>query len=333
MPPYPWQTPLWQRVVDWVERDRLAHALLVAGPGGLGGLPLAQAMAHYLLCNAPMGPLACGKCRGCQLFASETHPDLFTVQPEAPSNAIKVDQVRQLTEFMSKTAQQGGRKVILLSPAEAMNMSAANALLKSLEEPTERTYLLLVSPEPSRLLATIRSRCAKLLLTAPPRQEALEWLTKVGVADAAELLADAGGEPLKVQRWFEQDFVAQRARMLSDLEELTNGRRSPLMIAKSWLEMQPVEVVDSLLVWVQAIIRSQQAGQEAETDLKHEAFQPLMRVPAQVLFRYWEKLAQTKKELLSQNNPNQELLLDELLMGWAALTAQSAGARPRMLGG
>lgn len=330
MPPYPWQQSQWDSFVSLLEQERLAHALLIAGPEGLGGLALARAMGQFLLCKAPIGPLACGRCKDCLLLESETHPDLLCVQPEGTSSAIKVDQIRQVTEFMSKTAQQGGRKVIFLAPAEAMNLNAANALLKSLEEPTAQTFLLLVSPEPSRLLATIRSRCAKLTLTAPVEGDAIAWLNQVGLAEAGHLLADAGGQPLKVQQWFEDDFVSHRTRLGRDLQEVADGKRSPLSVAKTWLEHEPRQLLDCLLLWVQNAVKRQQAA-SAQNDLASEAgiAERLQNVPSQLLFRYWEKLLQTKKELQSQNNPNLELLLDELLLGWVALVERGRGMEPR----
>ncbi len=329
MPPYPWQQTLWDNFITWDSQGRLAHALLIAGPEGLGGLALAKAMAQFLLCNAPRDSVACGKCRGCQLMAGQSHPDLLLVEPEASSTAIKIDQVRQVTEFIAKTAQQGGRKVVLLAPAEAMNINAANALLKSLEEPAGQTHLLVVSQEPSRLLATIRSRCTKLILTAPNEPDALAWLTQMGIPDAAQMLRHAGGEPLKVQRWFEKDFAAQQASMQKDLAAIASGNRSPMAIAKAWLEYLPVEVVDCLLMWVQDAVSVRQAGSHApEADEKTaNAVGCLTDVPLQLLFRYWDKLAHSKQEMLSKNNPNIELLLDELLMGWAALCRQAVPGR------
>lgn len=321
MPPYPWQQPLWDSFVGLVSQERLAHALLISGPEGLGGLALGKAMSHYLLCNAPTGPLACGKCRSCMLIGSKSHPDLFVVQPEESSSAIKIDQIRALTEFVSKTAQQAGRKIVLLAPAEAMNANAANALLKSLEEPAGRTHLILVSPQPSRLLATIRSRCAKLVMNAPGQDQALEWLDSAGVPNAEPLLAAAGGEPLKVLRWFEQDFPAQQARMRKDLEELGAGHRSALAIGKAWLEFGAVDMLDCLLVWVQTAIKQKQQPQTNAAD--DSLVEILSAVPVTLLFRYLDKLTHSKKEVLSQNNPNLELLLDEVLIGWAALCRQS----------
>ena len=327
MPPYPWQQSQWDSFVTLLEQERLAHALLIAGPEGLGGLTLARAMGQFLLCKAPIGSVACGKCKDCLLLESETHPDFFSVQPEGTSSAIKVDQIRQVTEFMSKTAQQGGRKVILLAPAEAMNINAANALLKSLEEPTAQTFLLVVSPEPSRLLATIRSRCAKLTLTAPADKEAVEWLTQVGLADSGHLLADAGGQPLKVQQWFEEDFVTHRTRLGQELQELAEGHKSPLSVAKAWLEHEPIQVLDSMLLWVQNAVKQQQAASSQDTPGPEGGIIELLQgVPSQLLFRYWERLTQTKKELLSQSNPNLELLLDELLLGWVALVGRGRAA-------
>ena len=126
---YPWQVALWQQLVG---RTQHAHAYLLHGAAGIGKRALAERLMAYLLCRQPTDVGACGQCKACYLLAAGTHPDNFILQPEEPEKPIKVDQVRELVSFVVQTAQLGGRKVVLVEPAEAMNLNAANALLKSL---------------------------------------------------------------------------------------------------------------------------------------------------------------------------------------------------------
>ncbi|MFO6082911.1 DNA polymerase III subunit delta', partial [Pseudomonas aeruginosa] len=155
---YPWQQALWSQLGG---RAQHAHAYLLYGPAGIGKRALAEHWAAQLLCQRPAAAGACGECKACQLLAAGTHPDYFVLEPEEAEKPIRVDQVRDLVGFVVQTAQLGGRKVVLLEPAEAMNVNAANALLKSLEEPSGDTVLLLISHQPSRLLPTIKSRCVQ----------------------------------------------------------------------------------------------------------------------------------------------------------------------------
>ena len=172
---YPWQEPLWQQLAS---RPRHAHAYLLHGPAGIGKRDLAERLMARLLCQKPGGLEACGQCKACHLLAAGTHPDVFVLEPEEADKAIKVDQVRELVSFVVQTAQLGGRKVVLLEPAEAMNLNSANALLKSLEEPSGDTVLLLVSHQPSRLLPTVKSRCVQQACPLPSPQQSLSWLAQ-----------------------------------------------------------------------------------------------------------------------------------------------------------
>ena len=140
---------------------------------------LADNLVALLLCQHPAGGRACGQCKGCQLLAAGTHPDFFLLEPEEPEKPIRVDQVRELVDFVVQTAQLGGRKVVLLEPAEAMNLNSANALLKSLEEPSGDTVLLLISHQPSRLLPTIKSRCVQQACPQPSAEQSRAYLASV----------------------------------------------------------------------------------------------------------------------------------------------------------
>jgi DNA polymerase-3 subunit delta' len=250
--PLPWQGALWQQVA--ATRERMPHALLLHGARGVGKRHFAQALAQSLLCEAPAGPaLACGLCSGCQLLAADNHPDLRWLVPEVdqpmrdefegeqddgatpssskatkPSRAILIDQVRAIGEFLALAAHRGGRRVVILAPAEALNGPAANALLKLLEEPPPGAVFIAVTDELDAVLPTVRSRCVLLRAPVPATEAALTWLRAQGVEDAEAKLAEAGGAPVGLE------VMDEDARRLAPdlkarlLDLLTRGGRLSL---------------------------------------------------------------------------------------------------------
>ncbi len=151
----PWHHSTWQQLVRLADSGRLPHALLISGAHGVGKQQLAEALIARTLCAAP-GDQACGQCHSCAMLASGYHPDLLRVSPEEGKRQIRIDPIRDVNRFVSQTAQQGGYRVIVISPAEAMNVAAANALLKSLEEPGDKTLFILLSDVPTCRLARCR---------------------------------------------------------------------------------------------------------------------------------------------------------------------------------
>ena len=173
--PYPWQQCDWQNLSKSFNAGRFPHAILLHGQRGIGKHHFAQALSHFLFCSSPRSGMACGQCRQCVLNRAENHPDKKLIRPDNPGGPIKIDQIRALTPFITETSQQAGRKVII-DPVERLNSNAANALLKSLEEPSNDTYLILVSHLLSGVLATIRSRCHIVSMKTPSRVSAGDWL-------------------------------------------------------------------------------------------------------------------------------------------------------------
>src|SRR4030066_11429 len=197
---YPWQKNDLVRLQEL--RKRPLHGLLFKGSKGIGKFDLAMNFAQSLLCQHPdESGLACGKCPSCHWFEQESHPDFRLLQPEAlsldgeetesgkkASKQISVDQVRGLADFVGMSAHQGGRRVVVIHPPEAMNTNAANALLKSLEEPPPGLLFILVSHKPQQLLPTILSRCLSFVLPAPDAASAMRWLAQQGGKNPAEAL-------------------------------------------------------------------------------------------------------------------------------------------------
>jgi len=216
---FSWNEKIWSALRKRI--DRLPHAVLIQGPAGVGKLALAEQLATRLLCEAPTsGGESCGQCEGCRWVRSGNHPDLRRIEPEAlsnqrseddapkterigrgtraakPSLEIKIDQIRELSDFLYVGSHRGRRRVAIVHPAEAMNVHAANALLKGLEEPPSGAMFLLVSHQAARLPPTILSRCVTVAVPRPAEEAALAWLEGQGQSrDMAKWLAFAGGSP------------------------------------------------------------------------------------------------------------------------------------------
>lgn len=214
------------------------HALMLQGGAGSGQFELAWRLAQAWLCESPPGP--CGRCPSCHLSLARTHADLKVLMPETvqeamgwnatdaagdgdgsaaetgdarsgkrkPSREIKVDAIRSAIAWAHTSTLRGRGKVLILHPAEAMNAVAANALLKTLEEPAAGVRLLLCTREPAYLLPTIRSRCQQFRFMAPGRERAASWLNEKGIPDAEVLLDAAGGEVLDAEAMAAAGFRA-----------------------------------------------------------------------------------------------------------------------------
>lgn len=243
--PYPWLESAWQRLL--ATRARPAQALLLAGPRGVGKSELAQAWAHALLCEAPQPDgAACGSCPACHWFETGAHPDfrLVTLQEKTSkegetrmATAIEVDQARETVDFVQLSTYRAGFRVVRVDPADSLNLAAANALLKVLEEPPLNTVFVLVSDQPRRLLPTIRSRCTRLDIGLPPVEQAAQWLVGQGVDDAVNLLALSGGTPLDAQRWADGGELDERRAVLQDLAR--PDQIDPVTLGERWKAVSP----------------------------------------------------------------------------------------------
>jgi DNA polymerase-3 subunit delta' len=331
----PWQQRAFDQAVAALEGGRMGHALLFCGPAGLGKRAVAEALAGYVLCQAPAAPgQACGRCRSCRLFAARSqrdpletrpdgslaqplghssHPDLLLVgyewrlkpQPARMRTEIVIDQIRELSERLEMSAEFGVR-VALVEPADAVNNAAWNAVLKTLEEPLPGRYLWLVASQPARLPATIRSRCQRLEFRLPPREEALAWLQARGYASAAagEALDAAGGNPGLAEEWLRGDGLALRRQVATDLGALESGRADPLEAALRWAGDE------------RAGERLRHAAEHAIERARALAVAPGLTDPDRLhKLAAWFDAANRARELL-RSTVRADLVMTDLLLAW-----------------
>jgi DNA polymerase-3 subunit delta' len=330
-------------IFTWIEaqlaelaemRVRLPHALLVHGREGVGQFELAMAFAQFLLCEKPApNGRACGRCSACIWFEQGNHPDFRLLQPESmagdeegeaaaesrkKSDQIKIEQVRDLQRFLAVGTHRAGLRVIVLHPADAMNVPTQNAVLKSLEEPPPYTLFLLVTSFPHRLLPTIRSRCQSISVPVPNRDQAVQWLEDQRIENPESLLALAGGAPLSAMRLSEFEPVRQRL-----IEQLRDPRFDPVAATEHCLGAEPGEVIAWLQRWVYDLLSLRLTGRVRY----HVADEQGVRATAArcdpsraaTLLR---KLAKARS--LAQHPLNPRLFFEDLLIQYHALIADGS---------
>jgi DNA polymerase-3 subunit delta' len=318
------QPGAWQPLPPWqiataaaalARRDRWPHALLITGRRGLGKRLLALHFARALLCESPLeNGEACGVCPGCGYMRQGTHPDLQLIEPvtyddegnATPVDAIGVDRVRELIAFSQLSPHRQRAKVALIAPAEAMNAAAANALLKTLEEPPPGTFLLLVSHRPERLPATILSRCRRLPAPEPDRAAAAAWLGEhaTGDTDPGLVLSQAGGAPLFALALAGADIQREREHLLGQLAQ--PERLSPLAFGarldaapKDERKAQLANAVYWMLAWTADLAAVASGAAPSFNPDRADALKRLAgRVAMVPLFRYYRALLQ-QRALLS----------------------------------
>lgn len=333
---YSWQNKQWQQIT---QRASLAHALLLRGRAGTGKHDFALALAQALLCGRPKpDKTACGMCPSCIWFAEGGHPDFKLISPEDAENAedassnsanstnstrkktgkksqISVAQIRQLIDYLSLSSHQvNSRRIVLISPAETLNLASANALLKMLEEPPVNTLFLLVSSQPQRLLATIISRCQAIDMPLPSKAEALTWLNTQGINNAEMTLDLAGGAPLLALQMAEEG-----AANLSLIKHLSMGEKCDAFVCAPLFNSIGMErALDALQKWVFDLLACKLA-QHLHYHASHSsALQALCKsVNLAALLSFQHQLIDAKK---TASHPlNNELQLENILLQYTQM--------------
>ncbi|MBY0269267.1 MAG: DNA polymerase III subunit delta' [Burkholderiales bacterium] len=321
------------------QKARLAHALLIKGPRGIGKQAFSMELARALLCESLAADgAACGQCKACNWFTSGAHPDFRVLAPIAegdaeaeseeggkktkPSPWISIEQVRELHDFVYVSSHRGGRKVILVCPAEALNVNAANALLKSLEEPPALMHFILISHRPHRLPRTIISRCRQLSLRQPDRATALAWLGGQGVADPEVALAQSSGAPLLALAASEGDELAGRRDFLS---RIAPPDFDPLAIAETFRDLPLERFIAWLQKWTYDIAELRMLDTiRFNPDLARELAIIAKRVEPLAALRLHRKLVREQRNI---HHPlNARLYIESVLLAYAAVVNPSRKA-------
>jgi len=323
---YKWQAPQWANLIK--RKDALPHALLLRGRAGIGKHDFALSLSRALLCSTPdSANQACGVCPSCLWLAEGNHPDFRLIAPEddeasddanepkprkktSKKSQISIAQIRQLFDYLSLSSHQvQGKRIILISPAEALNASSANALLKMLEEPPANTLFLLVTNQPQRLLPTIMSRCQAIEMPLPSKAEAVDWLGKQGVKQAEIALNYAGGAPLLALQIQEQLETSSGV-----INQLAQGARlDPFTSAPMFLSLGMERALETLQKWVFDLVNCKLTQQFHYHSQQVSALQALCKsVNLQLLLRFQQTLVEAKK---TANHPlSNEMQLENMLL-------------------
>ena len=316
---FPWQQDQWKTLSLAYQSNRLPHAILLSGIAGIGKSQFADSFSRALLCEQPKkSGEACEACHSCRMHIGHAHPNMLWIQPEKEGHAIKVDQIREITEFANQSSFQSGFRIIIIHPANAMNLSAANALLKSLEEPPAGAIFILVSDQAARLPATIISRCQRVIFTKPSHSDAMLWLANQ--VDQPELLLSLSHDaPLAAIDLAKDEKLSTRHDFLSLLCDMTNQKADPIQSAVKLKETELLPLLDSYISWLLDILRLQMTDDET-TITNIDFTSPLLtlknKIPTTLTAQLINNAMQVRRQISLGVNVNKQLVIEDLMIRW-----------------
>lgn len=331
---YSWQIDLWKRLAGL--SSRLPHALLLKGRRGIGKLSLGRTWAQSLLCERPgENRLPCGACPACIWFEQGSHPDFRLVEPESSAEEggereesqgkrskqhIGVGQIRELADFLNVSSHREGYRVALIHPVEAMNAAAANALLKSLEEPGPEMLFILVSHRPQNLPATLVSRCHQISVSRPDPAMAEDWLKEQGALEASLCLVEAGGAPLSALEFANPEYRQLRKGFLEELSE--PGALDPIGAAERMQKIEPGLTVLWLQKWCYDLASLKLTGQlRYNPDFADRLAALGHGLDRLLLARYLRSL--TAAQRVARHPLNSRLFVEDLLLSYGELVVDN----------
>lgn len=323
---YPWQIKQWQQLKSIHQAGRLPHSLLLTGKSGLGIAEFAHQLAAAILCDAfDQSGVAETDNRDWHLFRTGNHPDYKRIAPEEEGKQIKIGQVRELIDFLQFTSQYGRKKLAIVDPADAMNHSAANGLLKTLEEPPDNALIILVSHHPERLPVTIRSRCQRLNFSLESNEEGLHWLQEnVDDTSLAEQALRITGTPLAAKEFIELEQFSGRDMILDELRQLQCRELEPITVAERWNNNGVLSTVDVLQGLYHDMIQLKLFYEKANVSNRDliQNLRPIIK-PLDLfsLLDCCRLLIELKRLLASTVSYNTQGLMEEFILHWQSLTS------------
>lgn len=320
---HPWLAASWEHLAGYIAQQRMPQALILKGGAGNGKQELARYFAKAMCCEGPAASvLPCDSCHGCQLFNAETHPDFLLIEPPAAGKTIGVEMIRQLLGRLSLKPQFLAQRVVLINPADALNPAAANAFLKCLEEPNERTTFLLVTEQMSKLPATVISRCQIVDTGRVSSDAALAWLQAQHIEHSAMLLRIAQGDPLLAKHYADRGMALIYHEYLHEWLELADGEASPVQLAETWHKRDvaaPAVVLTWVLQWLTMMVK--RAFQQQSLTENEKGLQDLSeRLELKKVFRFYDLVLQALP--LLDTTLNKQMLIEQILIEWSRLTRE-----------
>ena len=319
---YSWQLENWQQAIRYLKDNRLAHAVLLAGPDSIGKLEFCLAFIQRLNCSKPtFDDHACGECKDCHLFLAKTHPDVRMINVDEiedmkKSEQIKIDDIRDVNQFMTLSRQQGKYKIVCINNAETMNTNASNALLKTLEEPPEFSILFLVSHRADSLLPTIRSRCQTWKFNLPKHAIALSWLNQqTEKTNWDSMLTLAAGRPLLALNYQQSGLGEGRANFYQDLSQYLQGKCKVTKVSAKHQNEQLERLVMWQQAWCADLVRYHYDNQPItleNPDIRRSLHSLVGRVDLHLLFRFMDKLIELRR--FSSAPLNKRLFIEDMLI-------------------
>jgi DNA polymerase III subunit delta' len=321
-PILPWQQHNWELLGSYINQQRIPQALLITGRKGLGKYQLATQFAQSLLCTARLeNGLFCGHCSSCVLFTAGTHPDFMLVSPEEDKKIIGIDAIRQLITKLTLKPQFESHRVVLINPADQLNNAAANGFLKCLEEPNERTCIVLLTEKPAKLPATIRSRCQKLAVSIPSQPQAKVWLSSQKVTENIDvLLSLAQGAPLLAKEYAHEAMIKTRLDCFNDWLKVAKGEQNPILLAEVWHKQDATRLLLWQMSWITDMIKSrysQEVGLFYHADLKNSLQELGLKLNLTKVYKFYDLLLRSQAKIETQIN--KQLMFEEILIHWEKL--------------
>jgi len=322
---YPWLQDDWQQLQSMRQQSRLPHAIMLMGTDGLGKNQLATLFSSALLCKTPTDDgFACDHCSDCQLIAATTHPDFHHIKVLDDKKQISVTQIRELVDVCTERPHQGGYRIALISPCEAMNPSAANALLKTLEEPGDNTLLILVANARHTLPATIRSRCQLLTISPPTEERGFDWLMQEHANEPHTVtlaLRLSNLAPLQALNLLNSEQLHNRKILLGNMAKAAQGQLDPIKLAASINKQDTNSVIDwmySLALDAKKISLSPVSDKLVNND-QLDLLQLLSSKSGKNVDNWIEQLVEAKRLLATSSNINPQLIVEDLMFRWIAI--------------
>jgi DNA polymerase-3 subunit delta' len=318
----PWQQPNWEHLANYINQQRIPQALLITGRKGLGKYQLAMQFAQALLCTARLeNGWFCDHCHSCVLFKAGTHPDFMLITPEEDKKIIGIDAIRQLITKLTLKPQFESYRVVLINPADQLNTNAANGFLKCLEEPNERTCIILLTEKPTKLPATIMSRCQKLAVSVPNSNLAKNWLVQQKINENLEvLLSLAQGAPLLAKEYANDALIKTRLQCFNDWLKVAKKELNPIVLAEQWQKQDVAQLMFWQISWITDIIKcSHHSGATNfyHADLKPSLQELASRLNLMQVYRFYDLLLSSQQKIETQIN--KQLMFEEILIQWVKL--------------